>query len=175
MFKDNSSGARALRVGPDGRLYASQPARSASCLTVPAATKKWWRKTSMPRTWRSRRKAKSTSPTRRSKTIGYIDGRGKTRVVYSGGEIALPSGVALSPDQAMLVVTDAQARFSWCFQIAADGSLINGEPFYRLEMPESGWMSGVHGCDAGFHRAGLLRQRRSACRCAKRTAARRRS
>jgi sugar lactone lactonase YvrE len=53
--------------------------------------------------------------------------------------------MALSPDQAMLVVTDAQSRFSWSFQIAADGSLINGEPFYRLEMPEAGWMSGVQG------------------------------
>ena len=57
----------------------------------------------------------------------------------------MPSGLALSPDQAMLVVTDAQSRFSWSFQIAADGSLINGEPFYRLEMPEYRWMSGVQG------------------------------
>jgi len=45
----------------------------------------------------------------------------------------------------MLIVTDAQGRFSWSFQIAPDGSLINGEPFYRLEMPETGWMSGVQG------------------------------
>src|ERR1700693_1288837 len=27
LFKDNSSGAVALATGPDGRLYASQPAR----------------------------------------------------------------------------------------------------------------------------------------------------
>jgi sugar lactone lactonase YvrE len=27
VFKENSNGARALRVGPDSRLYASQPAR----------------------------------------------------------------------------------------------------------------------------------------------------
>jgi sugar lactone lactonase YvrE len=27
----------------------------------------------------------------------------------------------------------------------ADGSLNYGEPFYRLEMPEKGWMSGVAG------------------------------
>ena len=43
----------------------------------------------------------------------------------------------------MLIVSDAQSRFSWSFQIAADGSLINGEPFFRLDMPESGWMSGA--------------------------------
>ena len=53
--------------------------------------------------------------------------------------------LALSPDQAMLIVTDRQSRFSWSFQIAGDGSLINGEPFYRLETPESGWKSGVQG------------------------------
>jgi sugar lactone lactonase YvrE len=43
----------------------------------------------------------------------------------------------------MLVVSDAQSRFSWSFQIAKDGSLENGEPFYRLEAPEAVWMSGV--------------------------------
>ena len=53
--------------------------------------------------------------------------------------------MTLSRDQAMLVVTDAQSRFSWSFQIAEDGSLKNGEPFYRLEMPEAGWVSGVTG------------------------------
>ncbi len=45
----------------------------------------------------------------------------------------------------MLVVTDAASRFSWSFQIAADGSLTNGEPFYRLELPEDGWKSEVRG------------------------------
>ena len=57
--------------------------------------------------------------------------------------MARPAGVALSPDQSLLVVTDAAGRFSWSFQIAPDGSLRNGEPFYRLEMPEEGWRSNV--------------------------------
>lgn len=65
------------------------------------------------------------------KTIGHVNGK------------AYPAGIALSPDHAMLIVTDAQGRHSCSFQIAADGSLVNGEPFYRLEMPETGWMSGV--------------------------------
>jgi gluconolactonase len=79
------------------------------------------------------------------KTVGYIDAKRRVHVVYSGGEIALPLGVALSPDQAMLIVSDGQSRFSWSFQIVADGSLMNGEPYYRLEMPEAGWTSGVYG------------------------------
>ena len=77
-----------------------------------------------------------------SKWIKYYDGK-NSRVVFKGDELTSPRGLALSPDQGMLVVTDQRSRFSWSLQIAADGSLINGEPFYRLEMPESGTMTGA--------------------------------
>ena len=73
-----------------------------------------------------------------NKTVGVVEGDGNPRVVYDSGEIFFPAGLALSPDQAMLIVSDADSRFSWSFQIAPDGSLENGEPFYRLEMPEQG-------------------------------------
>jgi sugar lactone lactonase YvrE len=58
-------------------------------------------------------------------------------------DLLQPSSVALSPDQAMLIVTDSGSRYQWSYQIAADGSLQNGEPFYRLELPESGPISGA--------------------------------
>ena len=45
----------------------------------------------------------------------------------------------------MLLVADGMDRYQWSFQIAADGSLVNGEPFQRLEMPEEGLFSGVGG------------------------------
>ena len=70
------------------------------------------------------------------KTVGYVDGNGQTRVVYSGGESRSRPASPSHPIRRCSVVTDAQSRFSWSFQIAADGSLLNGEPFYRLEMPE---------------------------------------
>src|SRR5437667_5624077 len=79
------------------------------------------------------------------KSVGYLDPKGQRRVVYSGGEIMSPSALALTPDQAMLFVGDGMDRYQWSFQIAADGSLINGEPFQRLEMPEEGLFSGVGG------------------------------
>jgi sugar lactone lactonase YvrE len=79
------------------------------------------------------------------RTIGYVDAAGRERTVYEGDEISVPSGVALSGDQAMLVVADAQARFSWSFQLNGDGTVANGEPFFRLEVPEAGWKSGVQG------------------------------
>ncbi len=70
---------------------------------------------------------------------------GRRRVVYSGGAFLQPSALALSPDQAYLVVGDSMHRYMWSFQIAADGSLINGEEFHRLEMPEATVFSGVEG------------------------------
>lgn len=58
-------------------------------------------------------------------------------------EMMQPAGMVLSPDEGMVVVTDAGGRFAWSFQIGVDRSLKNGEPFFRLEMPETGWQSGV--------------------------------
>jgi gluconolactonase len=60
-------------------------------------------------------------------------------------EMAAPSGITVSPDDGMVVITDAGGRFAWSYQIGPDGALRNGEPFFRLEVPETGWMSGVHG------------------------------
>ncbi len=146
VFRDYSGGTAALAVGADGRLYAFQFGRR-RIVAYDAEG-------SGEKTIAQNVDVAGLAPTAKGalyftdparKTIGYVAPDGNLRVVYSGGEIAAPAGLALSPDQAMLIVTDAQSRFSWSFQIAANGGLINGEPFYRLEMPETGWMSGVTG------------------------------
>ncbi|MEI9969755.1 MAG: alpha/beta hydrolase-fold protein [Terracidiphilus sp.] len=80
--------------------------------------------------------------------IHIIDSSGQPQVPLLNGQMAAAGGLALSPDQSMLVVTDSESRYSWSFQIAADGTLVNGEPFYRLELPETttmGWQSRVQG------------------------------
>ncbi|MDQ6701196.1 MAG: SMP-30/gluconolactonase/LRE family protein [Acidobacteriota bacterium] len=145
LFKDQSGHASALSAGPDGKLYASEKdgrrivsydgagkatvvARDIDSGSIVAVAKGG---------------IYFTDGVHR--TVGYLDAGGHKRVVYDGGEIGLPSALALSPDQAMLIVADGKSRFSWSFQILPDESLANGEPFYRLEMPEAGWMSGVQG------------------------------
>ena len=74
-------------------------------------------------------------------TIGLVDASGEPKVLLHlkdlGSGIITPGGLGLSPDQSMLEMSDSISRYSWSFQIAADGSLINGEPFYRLEIPET--------------------------------------
>jgi gluconolactonase len=154
VFRENTGGASALAVGPDGRLYASQPARRRIVAYAPDAGNSGG-ESIFAQGIQAEALAITAqgvlyfSDTARA-SVGSIDPKGHTRLVYvpapeSGFGLAAPSGLALSPDQAMLIVSDAQERFSWSFQIAADGSLVSGEPFYRLELPEDGWKSEVRG------------------------------
>jgi len=143
IFKERAGGVRALRDGPGSVLYAYQAEHHQIVAYAPGSEQRVVARgvdvTDMAVTI----KAGIYFTDAAHKTIGYVDGTGKVRVVYQGGEIAVPMGIALSGDQAMLVVSDAESRFSWSFQIAKDGSLVNGEPFYRLEAPEIGWSSEV--------------------------------
>jgi gluconolactonase len=145
LFKDRANSAKALRAGADDRLYAFEGTRKRIVSLGSGGEEKVSARDvqAVGLAVTARGTVYFTEPT--SKKIEYIDASGRTRTVYDQGEIASPSGLALSPDQAMLIVTDAQARYSWSFQIMPDGSLVNGEPFYRLELPETGWMSGVEG------------------------------
>jgi sugar lactone lactonase YvrE len=45
-----------------------------------------------------------------------------------------PGGLALSPDHALLALTDSRDRHQWSMQLQADGTPGNAEPFYRLEV-----------------------------------------
>jgi len=143
VFREHTNGAYALRMGPDSRLYASQPARKRVVSYGTGGEMKIVAQNVEANDIALTAHGGVYFVDGTHKTLGYINAGGKPRVVYQGGEIALPSALTLSPDQAMLVATDSQSRHSWSFQLASDGALINGEPFYRLEMPESGWMSHV--------------------------------
>jgi gluconolactonase len=145
VFKENSGSAKVLRFGPDGLLYASQPARKRIVSFTPAGEEKTIAQNVDASDLAITAKGEIYFTDTSARAVGYIDAKGQKRVVYSNGEIALPGALSLSPDQAMLIVGDAQTRFSWSFQIAKDGSLINGEPFYRVDMPELSQTSGVSG------------------------------
>ncbi len=145
LFKDRANGAKALRAGPDDRLYAFEATQKRIVSMGSGGDVKVLARNVETAGIAVTAKGTLYFTNPSTKTISYIDAGGQTRNVYDQGEIASPAALALSPDQAMLIVGDAQGRFSWSFQIMGDGSLNNGEPFYRLEMPEKGWMSGVAG------------------------------
>jgi len=145
VFKQNSGGAQALRFGADGRLYAAQLSARRLVSYGPAGDEKVVAHNIQANDLVLTKNGAIYFVDTAQKTVGYIDERGQRRVVYDRGDIMSPTALTLTPDQAMLLVGDGMDRYQWSFQIAADGSLVNGEPFQRLEMPEEGLFSGVGG------------------------------
>ena len=145
VFKENTNGARALRVGADGRVYASQPGRQRIISYGPTGDEKTVVNNVVADDLVVNNKGEIYFVDSTRKTVGYVDAKGQPRIVYTSGDIMKPSALSLTPDQAFLWVADGMNRYTWSFQIAQDGSLINGEPFQRLELPEDTLFSGVEG------------------------------
>lgn len=78
-----------------------------------------------------------------AKKVWFVDARGNKRVVAEGLEFA--NGIALSPDQWLVMVADSRSKWVWSYQRTGDGSLVNGQPFYRLETPDDSGSSGADG------------------------------
>lgn len=84
--------------------------------------------------------------------VWLIDSANLKRVVFDNtkdGNIQTPYCVRLLPDDSGLVITDFDGRASWSFRFGPNGSLIDGEPYYRLdipdELPEGALRSGARG------------------------------
>jgi sugar lactone lactonase YvrE len=136
VFKEQTSGAQALRVGADGRIYASQLAAKRIVSYGPSGDEKVVAQNVQANDLALTKSGAIYFVDTAHKTVGRLDANGKS---------LSPTALTLTPDQAMLLVGDGMDRYQWSFQIAADGSLVNGEPFQRLEMPEEGLFSGVGG------------------------------
>jgi gluconolactonase len=131
VFKEDSGGVNGLMFGPDGRLYACQYGRKRIVAYDPDGTE-----TVLAEGFGSNDLAVNangevffTDP--HEKRVRFIDRERRQRVVHEG--IGYPNGILLSPDQSMLSVADYSSKWVWSFSVGPDGSLSNGQPFYRLE------------------------------------------
>ena len=131
LWKENSGGAHGIASGPDGRLYAGQHDRK-RIVALAADGKESIVAEGMQThhlTVAERGEIYFADPLNHK--VWLVDAAGNKRVVT--GEINWPHGVRVSTDQSLLAVTDPHTRWVWSFQIQRDGSLANGQPFYRLE------------------------------------------
>jgi gluconolactonase len=134
VFRENSGGANGLMFGPDGRLYAAQDGKKRI-----VAWSMDGKESVLTEDVNSNDLAVDehgnlyfTDP--RASRVWYLPAGGERRIVEQS--IGFPNGVRFSPDHSLLLVADTVTRWVWSFQVQPDGSLANGEPFYRLDMPE---------------------------------------
>lgn len=143
VFKEGTGGANGLKFGPDGRLYACQSGRKRIVAYSPDGTERVIAGDveSADLAVNARGEVWFTDPL--NKRVWFVDATGAKRVVHEGLQFA--TGVALSPDQSLLAVADSRTKWVWSFQIAPDGALLHGQPFYRLETPDESSDSAADG------------------------------
>lgn len=136
LFKENTGGTRSLMFGPDGRLYAAERARKRVVAYAPDGKLTVVTQGIEPidLAVTSRGVVYFTEPARAG--VWMVDTKGARRRV-SEGVFEAPMGVRVNPDESLLVVSDHVGRATWSFHIEPDGGLLNGEPFYHLELPDS--------------------------------------
>lgn len=139
VFKSDSGGATGLMFGPDGRLFVAENARKRVVAYGPDGKLSVLATAVTPNDLAVTSKGDvyfTDTPARR---VYHIDAKGKSTVVFDAkrdGNILMPNGVRVNPDESLLVVADTLGRTAWSFHIQPDGSLVDGEPFYHLELPD---------------------------------------
>ena len=133
-WKEDSGGSHGIAFGPDGRLYAGQHDRKRLVAFLPDGTESVIAEGVQTHhlTVTARNHVYFVEGPKHF--VWMVDAQGEKRVVHD--KINFPRGVHASTDQSLLAVNDVNSRWVWSFQIQPDGSLLNGQPFYRLEAPD---------------------------------------
>jgi sugar lactone lactonase YvrE/enterochelin esterase-like enzyme len=128
--------ASGLKFGPDGRIYACQGAKkrliaidlaSNGAIEVLATDVQ-------PNDLVVSRKGHIYFTETGKKQVKLIDLKTKeVRVVDTG--ITRPNGIALSPDQGTLAVSDSGGGNVWTFRVESDGTLAAKTPYMTMRLP----------------------------------------
>ncbi len=144
LFRDNTGRANGLMFGADGRLYACQGgAKRIVSFGMDGSEKVLAENvTSNDLCLTAKGDVYFTDPP--EKKVWHIDPQGNRKAVVTQG-LEFPNGVVTSPDYGLLLVADMRNKWIWSYQIQADGSVANGEPFYRMEVWDENSQSGADG------------------------------
>jgi gluconolactonase len=143
VFKEDSGGANGTMFGPDGRLYVCQNGRKRIVAYDSSGAESVIAEGVNSNDLVVNRKGEIYFTEPPTKRVWFIDANRNKRVAYEG--IESPNGVRLSADQSLLYVADYRGKFVWSFQVQPDGSLANGQQFYRLETPDDSSASNADG------------------------------
>lgn len=144
LFRSDSGGTNGLMFGPDSRMYACQNGRKRIVSFGMDGSEKVVLEgmNSNDLCITARGDLYFTEPP--TKKVWHVDPKGNAKAVITEG-LEFPNGIVTSSDYALLLVADARNKWVWSYQIQADGTLANGEPFYRLETWDENSLSGADG------------------------------
>jgi enterochelin esterase-like enzyme/sugar lactone lactonase YvrE len=148
-FVDNADVAMGLAVGPDGLLYACERtgiasyaangkksirAQVARCLDLVATRNGGFYFTGLNMASRV-----SYVPPRETKEHSLLG------LVPDAMRATAPHGIRMSSDESVLYTSQLGEKWVWSYQVQADGSLANGEPYFRMETLDESSESGASG------------------------------
>ena len=139
VFKENTGGATGLMFGGDGRLYAAESVRKRVVSYAPDGKLKVLATGVAANDLAVTSKGEVYFTETEKQRVYFIPVKGSARVVFQGGtdgNLLMPNGVRVNPDESLLAVADTLGRSAWSFHIQADGGLTDGQPFYHLELPD---------------------------------------
>ncbi|MEX2303668.1 MAG: SMP-30/gluconolactonase/LRE family protein [Bryobacterales bacterium] len=143
VFKEDSGGASGLMFGADGKLYAAQNGSKRIVAYTLDGTETVLAEDVAPNDLAVSAKGDIYFTDPANKKVWRLDKQGNKSEAHEG--IERPNGIVLSPDQSLLMVADSWNKWVWSFQVLSDGSLANGQPFYRLETPDQSSRSSADG------------------------------
>jgi sugar lactone lactonase YvrE/enterochelin esterase-like enzyme len=135
LFRDKTGGTRGIMFGPDGRMYAAE--RNARRVAAYSAD-------GHAEVLAQGQEASDVAVT--SKGVVYFTDADKGRVwivephgaprMFEAPGPRNPIGLRVNPDESLLVVADDVGRPVWSYRIESNAALLQGEPFYHLELPD---------------------------------------
>jgi gluconolactonase len=143
VFAEETGGANGLKFGPDGKLYACANSKRQIVAYEPDGTAKMVAEpvNSNDLAIDQHGNIYFTDPA--NKQVWFVSKSGEKRVVDRG--IRQPNGIALTPDQSLLLVADTAGQFVYSFQIQLDGSLAHKQRYFHLHLPDGATESGADG------------------------------
>jgi sugar lactone lactonase YvrE len=143
ILRNDTSGAQALAVAPDGRMFASQPAARHLVELEGKAGEKFISTDVAAKAMVVAHSGVAYLVEPGAHAVKALDAKGKVATLDTG--IEFPSGVTLSPDQTLLYVSDLVGQLVYSFQIQPDGSLAHKQRYFHLHMPDDPRGSGADG------------------------------
>jgi enterochelin esterase family protein len=124
-----------MKLGPDGRLYCCQGAKK-RLIAIDLATKaiEVLAEDVQPNDLAMSHRGHIYFTETGKKQVTFVDAKTKEKRVADTG-ITKPNGIALSPDQGTLAVSDMGGEHTWTFRIEPDGSLSAKAPYMTMRLP----------------------------------------